>query len=146
LTVRERLSRDHPTVTEYRADLANIHIVLAVGYVHSDRLDKAEAALKSIPKESLNGVGLYNLACAYAISAAKLGTNSEKRADAAERQTLAPEYATRAMDVLRQAAAKGFGDVRLIQTDHDLDALRSRDDFKKLLAELEQKQPKPVGK
>jgi hypothetical protein len=46
------------------------------------------------------------------------------------------------MDVLRQAVANGFGNVPLIQTDHDLDSLRSRDDFKKLLAELEQKAKK----
>ena len=52
------------------------------------------------------------------------------------------QYASRAMDVMRQAVAKGFGNARLMQTDHDLDCLRSRNDFKKLLAEVEQKAKK----
>jgi hypothetical protein len=98
--------------------------------------------LKGISKDSLNQRGLYNLACAYAILAATHGKNLEKQAPAAERQQHAGEYASCAMDVLRQAVAKGFGNARLMQTDHDLDCLRSRDDFKTLLAEVEQKAKK----
>jgi serine/threonine protein kinase/tetratricopeptide (TPR) repeat protein len=139
LTLRERLARDHPTVTEYRADLANIRIVLAGNYARSDHPDKAEGVLKGISKDALNVMGLYNLGCVYALFAPAPGKSPEKHADAAERQKRADEYAARAVDVLREAVAKGFGNVPLMQTDHDLDSLRSRDDFKKLLAELEQK-------
>jgi hypothetical protein len=31
---------------------------------------------------------------------------------------------------------RGFRNVQLIETDHDLDSLRSRDDFKRLVVEL----------
>jgi serine/threonine protein kinase/tetratricopeptide (TPR) repeat protein len=137
LIVRERLARDHPTVTEYRSELTNIYIVLAVGHVRSDRPDKGEAILNGISKDSLNQVGLYNLACAYAVFAATHGKSIAKHAAAAERQKRADEFASRGLDILRQAVAKGFGNVRLMQTDHDLDCLRSRNDFKKLLAEVE---------
>jgi hypothetical protein len=45
--------------------------------------------------------------------------------------------ARRAIQLLRQAVGKGFKDAALVKRDTDLDALRERDDFKKLLAELE---------
>jgi hypothetical protein len=38
---------------------------------------------------------------------------------------------------LRQAFFKGYKDAAHMKQDRDLDALRGRDDFKKLLAELE---------
>jgi eukaryotic-like serine/threonine-protein kinase len=139
LILRERLARGHPTVTEYQEDLANLHIVLAGTYARSGRLDKAEAVLKGTSKGALNEMGLYNLACVYALFAPAPGKNVDPHAQAAERQKRADEYASLAMDVLRQAVTKGFGNAPLMQTDHDLDSLRSRSDFKKLLAELEQK-------
>ena len=42
------------------------------------------------------------------------------------------------MDTLRRAVAAGFRNVGSFRTDPDLDALRSRDDFKKLVGELEE--------
>jgi serine/threonine-protein kinase len=47
------------------------------------------------------------------------------------------EYAARAVGLLRQAIAKGYKDTAHIKEDADLDALRRRDDFKKLVADLE---------
>jgi hypothetical protein len=45
--------------------------------------------------------------------------------------------ADHAMTLLKQAVAKGYKDAAHMRRDRDLDALRERDDFKKLLAELE---------
>jgi hypothetical protein len=45
--------------------------------------------------------------------------------------------ADRAVDWLKQAVAAGFKDTVQIKKDKDLDALRDRNDFKKLVAELE---------
>jgi serine/threonine-protein kinase len=56
-----------------------------------------------------------------------------------KRQELAKLYADRAMETLRQAVAKGYKDIANLKSDPDLASLRSRDDFKKLLAEMEQK-------
>jgi hypothetical protein len=42
-----------------------------------------------------------------------------------------------AMDCLKQAVAAGYQDVKQFKQDTDLDGLRQREDFKKLIAELE---------
>jgi hypothetical protein len=49
--------------------------------------------------------------------------------------------AQRAVTLLRQAVAKEWKHAEFMKTDDDLKALRRRDDFKKLLAELEKKAP-----
>ncbi len=69
---------------------------------------------------------LYDAACGYALCVplADKAETKEKRA-------------VRAVELLRQAVAKGFKDAAHMKRDADLDALRGRDDFKKLLAELE---------
>ena len=51
------------------------------------------------------------------------------------------KHAARAVELLRQAVGKGFKDVKHMKTDRDLDALRQRDDFRRLVRELEEKQP-----
>jgi hypothetical protein len=47
------------------------------------------------------------------------------------------KQAARAVEWLRQAVARGYQDVAQLKRDPDLDALRGRDDFKKVLAEVE---------
>ncbi|HVC95981.1 MAG TPA: hypothetical protein VND64_19995 [Pirellulales bacterium] len=45
--------------------------------------------------------------------------------------------ADRAMDWLKQAVAAGFKNAAHMKQDTDLEALRTREDFKQLIAELE---------
>lgn len=52
---------------------------------------------------------------------------------------LQAEYGDRAVAKLKRSFDMGFDDLELIQKDHDLDAIRGRDDFKRLVAELERK-------
>jgi hypothetical protein len=47
------------------------------------------------------------------------------------------KHAARAVELLRKAVEKGYKDAAHMKKDADLDALRQRDDFKKLLADLE---------
>jgi hypothetical protein len=75
-----------------------------------------------------------NSACIQALAAA-----AAKETDAAAR------HAARAVVLLRDAVAKGYNDVAHLKQDADLDSLRQREDFRKLLAELEAKQ-QPPGK
>jgi hypothetical protein len=58
------------------------------------------------------------------------------------RKELARSYGDRAMEALRQAVANGYKDIAQLQKDKDLDALRRRDDFQKLLAVLQKEKPK----
>jgi hypothetical protein len=60
-----------------------------------------------------------------------------KQLDAAQREAAARLYADEAMEMLRDAVAKGWKDVVQIKKDTDLDSLRQREDFQQLLNELE---------
>lgn len=76
---------------------------------------------------------LYNAACYRAVAAAVQAKNPG--ADAAR---LAKDDADRAMQWLHKAVQAGYKDAGHMKKDPDLDSLRERADFKKLLAELEQ--------
>jgi hypothetical protein len=69
------------------------------------------------------------LACVYALA-------SDRSADRKK-----AEYADRAVALLRKAVAAGLNRSHLIE-DKDLDPLRGRDDFQKLVAEVEAKAEK----
>jgi hypothetical protein len=59
--------------------------------------------------------------------------------DDQERKAAAQFYADAAMKMVHHEVNKGYKDVMQMKTDHDLDPLRQREDFKKLVAELEGK-------
>jgi hypothetical protein len=92
---------------------------------------RATAEMGEKLKQS-DAVSLYNAACWRAVTAAVIrsaGKSTDmKKADA---------EADRAMAWLEQAVSAGFRDVRHMKKDSDLDSLRNRDDFKKLVAWLE---------
>jgi serine/threonine-protein kinase len=84
----------------------------------------------------------YDAACALAQCVPV--AEKDGKLSASQRQEQATAYADRAVALLRRAVAKGWKDAAHMKKDTDLDPLRSRDDFKKLLAELEAK-AKPGG-
>lgn len=88
----------------------------------------AEVAALTSARVAWNAGQWYDFACIYAIVGGKI---------AAKKQ----EYSDRAMELLHKAVKAGFNDAAHMKKDSDLDALRDRDDFKKLLAELEKKVP-----
>jgi tetratricopeptide (TPR) repeat protein len=75
---------------------------------------------------------LYDAACCRAVTAAL-----QARAEQPDAARLAKEEADRAMAWLTKAIAAGWKDAAHIRKDTDLDFLRDREDFKKLLADLE---------
>ncbi len=89
--------------------------------------------------EKLKGTdagSLYHAACFRAVAAAALraGDQAEATAKAAE--------ADRAMGWLKQSVAAGYNDAAHMAKDKDLDPLRDREDFKKLVAELQARHEK----
>jgi tetratricopeptide (TPR) repeat protein len=76
---------------------------------------------------------LYGAARLRAVTAAVLRANDKSEKAAKE----AAAEADRAMAWLKQAVAAGHKDAAPMKQDKDLDALRDRPDFKKLLADLE---------
>jgi serine/threonine protein kinase/tetratricopeptide (TPR) repeat protein len=94
---------------------------------HAGATAAADTAARA--DEATAGV-LYDAACIHALSAVAAGPD----------KAVAERYAGRAVELLRQAVGKGYQDVGHLKKDPDLDPLRSRADFKKLMAELEAKQ------
>jgi tetratricopeptide (TPR) repeat protein len=72
---------------------------------------------------------LYDAACVYAL-AATAAHDDPKQAE---------QYAARAVQLLRQGVAKGYREMEDLKNDSDLASLRERDDFRKLLSELQEK-------
>jgi hypothetical protein len=80
---------------------------------------------------------VYDAACVCALCVPPVGKDAAL--SLAERGQLAEKYAARAVALLRRAATAGYKDAGHMKKDSDLDPLRSRDDFKKLIADLEGK-------
>jgi serine/threonine-protein kinase len=102
----------------------------------------AAADLARIAVEPANDA--YKAACFFARCMA-LAEQENKLSDARRKQ-LTQSYGERAVAVLRQALANGYKDIAHLQKDKDLDALRPRDDFQKLLADLEKETGKEKPK
>jgi tetratricopeptide (TPR) repeat protein len=91
---------------------------------HSGRVAAAVAEVVELTKErTWPADHWYNFACIYAVASGKAAGKKQ-------------EYADRAMELLRLAVKAGYNNAAHMQTDKDLDVLRQRDDFKKLLESL----------
>jgi tetratricopeptide (TPR) repeat protein len=105
--------------------------------------DRAVEEVKRLQgdKSAPTGRTLFNAACIYSLAAT--AARSDRQALPAEPNKLAEQYAARALDLLGQARAAGFFNVsdnrQELKTEKDLDPIRPRDDFKKLLSEVEAK-------
>jgi serine/threonine protein kinase/tetratricopeptide (TPR) repeat protein len=87
---------------------------------------EADAVLQGSPSSP---VLFYDAACVYALSSARI-----------QEAALSDQYAARAIALLRQAREKGYfnasAQAEHVKKDADLDSLRGRADFQKLLAEI----------
>jgi serine/threonine-protein kinase len=83
----------------------------------------------------------YRAARVLSLASAAVGQDAHR--PAAERQQLAERYAAGAVALLRRLQSQGYfknpSNVTYLEKDKDLDPLRGRDDFKKVLKELEKK-------
>ncbi len=75
----------------------------------------------------------YDIACVFSLASAKISDKKKECAD-------------RAMELLHKAVEEGWNDAKHTAKDPDLDPLRDRDDFKKLLADLARKAASAAGK
>jgi tetratricopeptide (TPR) repeat protein len=109
--------------------------VLARQGEHARATEQAEAIVR---QGELRSVHVYNVACVFSLASA--AADRDSKLSSADRNQLKARYAGQAMDFLRQAVGKGYPYPRDIKEDHDLDPLRAREDFRKLVADLEAKQ------
>lgn len=99
----------------------------ACSLVRTGQVAEAIADIVELTKTSDRNARLgYNLACVYSLASGKI--KDKKR-----------EYAARAMELLHQSVKAGLKDVAHMKKDTALDSLRDREDFKKLMQQLEKK-------
>jgi hypothetical protein len=126
--VTEQAVTDPATALKQPENLRRSALAAAMFALAKKENQPAKAVIAAnLLADNAKGPGdLYDAACGYALCA---------------RLTYEPEtqerYAARAVELLRQAAAKGYKDAAHMKADTNLEALRRRDDFKKLLADLE---------
>jgi hypothetical protein len=107
---------------------------------HAGLLDQASAVQAA---ERLRDLGwdppgnTYDAACAVAQCIPIV--EKAEGLDAAKRRATVQFYGDQAMAMLRAAVAKGYKDIEHLKKDDDLKPLREREDFKKLVTELEAK-------
>jgi hypothetical protein len=139
IKVLERLLEREPRTPGWRYYLRDARIDRATAL--AGRGDYAlavqEAEMVAAKAEELYSGNLYNLACVYSHCAATAGRDA--KLPLPERTKLQEHYGARALEYLRQAMAKGWRNLPLLKSDPDLDALRGREDFKKVVAEAEKK-------
>jgi eukaryotic-like serine/threonine-protein kinase len=99
----------------------------ATSRLQAGMVAEAVAEVTELTKsEKWNAAEWYDFACFYAVASGKIADKKQ-------------EYADRAMELLQQAVKAGYKDAAHMTKDTDLDPLRGREDFKKLMAELEKK-------
>jgi tetratricopeptide (TPR) repeat protein len=103
---------------------------------HLQAAKEMETLLAEGHTQALN---LHTFAWVYAICSAAAANDA--RLPAAEREKLADQYGRRAVELLRRAQAAGYfrdaGRLARTKQNKDFDPIRDRDDFKRLVAELE---------
>jgi serine/threonine protein kinase/Flp pilus assembly protein TadD len=111
---------------------ASMRLHRATSRVRTGLVDEGIQEAEELAKIS-HPVILYNATCVLALAA--------DRKDETGASLSKEECAKRAIALLQQAVDKGYKDAEHMKNDHGLKVLREREDFKKLLAELEKKAP-----
>jgi hypothetical protein len=123
-----------------------MHRALALARLNDHTRAAAEANDLAADK-TLSGESLYFLAGVYSVCAQDVHRDTRLRPS--EQEERAGRYTERALELLGRAHAVGVfkapHNVERLKQDKDLDLLRSRDEFKKLLREVEAK-AKPAAK
>ena len=123
---------------QVRSDLYDVRLLRATTLAgrgeHARATDEADRVAR---EEGVGQVNHYNVACVFAVSSA--AAENDGKLKVADRTRLKLQYADRAVDFLRQAVAEGYQDINMLNGDLDLASLRSREDFRKLVRELERK-------
>ncbi len=108
-----------------KAELQGHRLLRAISRAHAGQAAEAAADAAELWKvKGWDGGSWYDFARVYALCSTKL---PDQKA----------EYADRAVEAVRKAIAAGFRDVNSLKTVPDLKAIRGREDFKKLVADLE---------
>ena len=139
--ISQRLAREHPDVALFAENHCLIEMLYLIHLAQSGDHERATAATKPVLAEApKSGMAMLYAACCYCVAAE--AARGDLRLQAGQRERLADSYLDRAMEWLRATRETGlfrqpyqFLGVKFY--DPDLAPLRKREDFKKLVAELE---------
>jgi hypothetical protein len=99
-----------------------------------DHAAATAAARRLVDREGVPGTLVYAAAAVHAVASVEVG--KDKALAQAERERLAERYAVAAVALLRGLVQAGFRDAEHLRRNPDLEPLRGRKDFQKLLREL----------
>jgi tetratricopeptide (TPR) repeat protein/tRNA A-37 threonylcarbamoyl transferase component Bud32 len=126
----------NPSYRQFYRNHLNVLTKVHAGLLQLDDAVRTAETCQNLGWNALEDA--YNGACCLSqcvpIVAKHDKLNAKQRKDAAQ------FYGDAAMKFLREAVSKGYKDVAHMKKDTDLDPLRQREDFQKLIAELEGKQ------
>jgi serine/threonine-protein kinase len=126
-------NRSHPDYgSSYRDNRAVLVSILAA----QGEPERAKAAAEELARLGLDA-GADSYAAARALAACASRVEKESELTPAQRATRARSYADQAMELLRQALTRGYKDAAHLQKDADLAPLRGREEFRRLLSDLE---------
>jgi len=140
------LDRKMPGV-EFQLQGLRMHraVALAASGDHVSALAEAEQA---VGPPSKDGVGQYNLACVYALCS--VAVRADQKLPTELRQQQSHKLEDKAIEILKSLRSTGYfknlGNVRQLMQDTDLDALRTRPDFRKFVEEFPVRPKQPMGK
>ena len=137
-SLREGLERSPQTADGLTWLMNGQYVNLSLVERSAGRAEDAVAVTRERLKVCANDADeLYRGALEFAAAAPLYG---QGKADLApEERAGRDRCADLAMDALRQAAAKGFHDLDRLRKDHEMDLLRSREDYRALIDALEKK-------
>jgi serine/threonine protein kinase len=125
----------HPTA--YRGSQCHYYLLADILGRQGDHAGMAQMAEELPQVFSDNLEAFYDAACFTTLCIPLVQKDGQLTKD--QCQELVQKYGARAVQLLREAAAKGFPDVEHLKGDTDLDPLRGRADFQKFQRELEAK-------
>jgi serine/threonine protein kinase len=130
-----KASPRHPTYRKFYRS----HLSVLTG-VHAGLLKKEDAVRTAETRRDLGWnppADAYAAAC-FLSQCVPIVAKHDKLSDR-QRKEAVQFYGDAAMKLLREAVSKGFKDVKQMKKDTDLNPLRQREDFQKLVAQLEGK-------
>jgi tetratricopeptide (TPR) repeat protein len=142
LAIRNKLSDAQPAVVFFRVDVADslssLGTVQRRAGLPAEAIESFHRAIELVEQlPTPTPRNHYNLAC-YHAQLAGVATDAASGMTVEEGKV----EAEKAMAALRQAVGAGFNAVGRLRSDASLDTLRPREDFQKLLKELEAKASK----
>ncbi len=137
LDLRLSLQKQHP-----KDEGLQIDVMIAQGRCgfHRQAADMARQLRERFPNDSNK---LLHAACGYALCAFGVGVGKAEKSPVAEERLLRLDYCSRAVEALRQARKSGYNDLKNLQTEPDLDPIRSDQAFQALLREYAAASSKP---